>query len=110
MKDFIFGNISGYRPAVLLKKEFFLKHFSKILPTDFSWQNYRTAILKKTFSIRTLRVAASVYVKNFLKKTKDVNISKVLTGSFTSRVSRTFATYKAEFFVTLAVSSKLAHI
>ena len=31
MKEFIFGNDAGYRPAVLLKKELFLKHFSRIL-------------------------------------------------------------------------------
>ena len=33
-EEFIFANVTGYRPAVLLKKEFFLRHFSKILPID----------------------------------------------------------------------------
>ena len=36
----------------------------------FSWQNYRAIILKKTFSIRALPVAAFVYVNNFPKKQK----------------------------------------
>ena len=34
MKEFIFGNGAGYRRAVLLEKESFLRHFSKILPID----------------------------------------------------------------------------
>ena len=34
LKEFIFGNVAGYRPAVLLKKLFFLRHFSRILPID----------------------------------------------------------------------------
>ena len=69
MKEFIFGNVAGYRPAVLPKKEF----FPKLLPR-FSWQNHRTAILKKTFSIRALPVAASVYTN----KKIEVNILQVL--------------------------------
>ena len=46
--------------------EAFLKNFAN----RFSWQNYRTAILKEPFSIRTLSVAASVYANNFLKTQK----------------------------------------
>ena len=34
MKDFIFGNVADYRPAVFLKKELFFRHLSKILPQD----------------------------------------------------------------------------
>ena len=34
MKEFIFGNVAGYRLAVLLKQEFFPRHFSRILPID----------------------------------------------------------------------------
>ena len=82
-------------------------HFLKDFPYRFSWQNYRTAILKKTFSITTLPVAVSIYAKNVLKKTKEVNILKVWTESFTSRASRTLAAYKMDFILTLAVSWKL---
>ena len=34
VKEFIFDNVAGCRPIVLLKKEFFLRHFSRILPQD----------------------------------------------------------------------------
>ena len=63
--------------------------------------------MKETFTIRTLPVAAFVYANNFLK-TEDVKILKVWTESFKSDISRTLATYKIEFFVTLAVGWKLA--
>ena len=52
--------------CVLSKKgtpQGFLKGFA----SRFSWQNYRMAILKKAFSIRTLSVAAFVYANNFLR-------------------------------------------
>ena len=67
MKKFIFFNVAGYRSAILLRKELaltFLKNFAY----RFCWQNTRTAILKKTISIRRLQVAASVSDSNFLKK------------------------------------------
>ena len=73
-------------PAVLLKKELFLRispcsqAFLNDFAYRFSWQNYRTAILKKPFQSEHFR-----------------------TESFTTGVPRTFATYKMEFFVTLAV-------
>ena len=44
--------------------------FLKDLVYVLSWQNYRTTILKKTFSIRTFPVTASVYANDFLKKLK----------------------------------------
>ena len=45
MKEFISDNVAGYRPAVLLRKKFFLRHFSRILHIDLV--NYRTVILKR---------------------------------------------------------------
>ena len=51
-------------------KKGILSAFLKDFAYRFSWQNYWTAILKKTFSIKTLLVAASVYANNFLKKKK----------------------------------------
>ena len=34
MREFIFGNVSGYRLAFFLKMVSFLRHFSKILLID----------------------------------------------------------------------------
>ena len=73
-------------PAVLLKKELFLstspcsQAFLHDFAYRFSRQNYRAAILKKPFQSEHFR-----------------------TDSFTSGVPTTLATYKMEFFVTLAV-------
>ena len=55
--------------AALLKKGTFSQAFFKGFAQRFSCENYRTAILKKTFLIRTPSVAASVYAYNFVKKT-----------------------------------------
>ena len=34
MKEIFFDNVAGYRPSVLLKKGFFLRNFSMVLPID----------------------------------------------------------------------------
>ena len=53
-----------------INKGILYQAFLKSFAYRFLWQNYRTANLKKIFSIRTLPVVASVHVNNFLKKQK----------------------------------------
>ena len=57
------------RFAVLLKKEFFLRYFSRILLTD-SAGKLCNSYFEETFSIRTLAVAAVVCANNLLNKQK----------------------------------------
>ena len=47
MKEFIFGNVVGFRLAALLKYKPFLRQIFKDFVYRVSWQNYKTAILKK---------------------------------------------------------------
>ena len=62
------------------KKKTLSQAFLKDFAYRFSWQNYRTVILKRHFQSEHFR-----------------------TESFTGGVSRTLATYIIEFFVTLSV-------
>ena len=78
---------------------YFFQVFLKDFVGRFSWQNYRTAFLKKNFSIRTFPMAASVYTNNFLMNKRSKHIYKY-RQSFTSGVSRIS---QLEFFVALAL-------
>ena len=102
MKKLIFGNVAGYRSAVLLKRNSFLGISQGFCLTD-SVKFFE----EKPFSQNTSSCCFCL-CQQFPKKTKEVNILKVVTESFKSGVSRTLATtYKTEFFVTSAVGWKL---
>ena len=68
-----FGNVAGYNAAALLKNESFLRHFFLGFTYIFNCENYRRAILKKIYLIRTLP-RGSAYANNFVRNRKN-NIS-----------------------------------
>ena len=80
VKDFIFGNVASYIPAILLKKKLFLRHFSRILLRDSVGKITEQLFWRNLFQSKHFR-----------------------PENFTSGVSRTLATFKMEFLVTLAV-------
>ena len=48
-KKFIFGNIASYMTATLLKREVFLRHFSRIFPTNSVGKIIEHLFLRKSF-------------------------------------------------------------
>ena len=77
VKEFIFGKCRRLWASSFITKGTLSQTFVKDFACRFSWQNYRTAILKRTFSIKTLAVVASVYVYNILKDKRSKHIKLI---------------------------------